>query len=487
MGTGGLQAATGSGVWGPDRRALTIGVALAVTVVAFEALSVATILPIVSRSLGDLRLYGWVFSAFLLASLLGIVAAGTLADRGRLVGPMCGGLALFAAGLVVGGAAPSMEVLVAGRALQGTGAGVVPAVAYVAISRGYPDALRPRMFAVLSTAWVLPGLLGPVVAAFIATTVGWRWVFLGLLPVVGVAGLLSVLALRGVPPPATPSRTALPFLPVSGTIAGGALALGCLSVADRSGVYGAGVVAGVVLLAVSLRRLTPRGTLLAAPGLPATILTRGLATCCFYASEAYVPYALTIVRHAPASMSAFAFMASTLTWTAGSWTQARFVGRLGPRRLVRIGLCLTLAGIALMGVTLLPVLPTWLGIVAWGVAGGGMGLGYAPMSLATLDAAPPGEVGRATSGLQICDVLGQAIGTGTAGALVASFALSEGRRASVGVAFAFSLTVGIVGARVSRRAPRRLVGEPGAERRALRDGTSGEPLGLGLPLDPTGS
>ena len=52
---------------------------LAVTFVAFEALAVATILPVVGRHLGDLRLYGWVFSAFLLASLIGIVLAGTLA------------------------------------------------------------------------------------------------------------------------------------------------------------------------------------------------------------------------------------------------------------------------------------------------------------------------------------------------------------------------------------------------------------------------
>lgn len=140
---------------------------------------------------------------------------------------MIAGLALFASGLVIGGLAPDMPTLVAGRAVQGLGAGVVPAVAYVAISRVYPDALRPRMFAVLSTAWVVPGLVGPVAAAFVATTVGWRWVFLGLLPLVFVAGFLAVLALRGVAGPARPrAPAALPCLPVLGVIAGGALALG---------------------------------------------------------------------------------------------------------------------------------------------------------------------------------------------------------------------------------------------------------------------
>jgi MFS family permease len=127
---------------------------LAVTFVAFEALAVATIVPLVGRRLGDLRLYGWVFSAFMLASLIGIVVAGTLADRVPLRQPMLAGLALFVAGLVVGGTAPDMAVLVAGRAVQGLGAGVVP------------------------------GLVGPGIATLVAAAVGWRWVFLGLIPLV---------------------------------------------------------------------------------------------------------------------------------------------------------------------------------------------------------------------------------------------------------------------------------------------------------------
>src|ERR1700690_306260 len=133
-------ASPAGGIWAPAQRRLTVGLVLAVTFVAFEALAVATILPVVGRQLGDLRLYGWVFSAFLLASLIGIVLAGTLADRVPLGRPMLAGLALFAFGLVIGGTAPDMAVLVAGRAVQGLGAGAVPAIAYVAISRGYPDA-----------------------------------------------------------------------------------------------------------------------------------------------------------------------------------------------------------------------------------------------------------------------------------------------------------------------------------------------------------
>ena len=430
---------------------------LAVTLVAFEALAIATVLPVVGRHLGDLRLYGWVFSAFLLSSLIGIVLAGTLADRVPLGRPMLAGLGLFAVGLVVGGTAPSMPVLVAGRAVQGLGAGVVPAVAYVAISRGYPEGCRPRMFAVLSTAWVVPGLIGPAVAALVATAVGWRWVFLGLLPLVIAAGVLVVLALRHVPPPARPGHATVPYLPVLGVVAGSGLALASVSSGALPAVAG-GVLVGGTLLAVSLRRLTPPGTLTARPGLPATILSRGLLTCCFFAGDAYVPYAIATVRHSPTALAALALTASTMTWTAGSWVQARCVARLGPRRLVLSGEILVCAGLGLMCAALIPSVPPGLAVLAWAVAGAGMGVAYAPLSVTTLDRAAAGEEGRATSGLQLSDVLGQAIGTGVAGAIVAGAAGSLGHRSAVALAFSFGILIAFTALVVGVRLPDRLAG-----------------------------
>jgi MFS family permease len=448
-------AGAAGGIWAPARRLLTVGLVLAVTFVAFEALAIATILPVVSRHLGDLRLYGWVFSAFLLASLIGIVVAGTLADRVPLGRLMLAGLALFALGLAVGGTAPDMTVLVAGRAVQGLGAGVVPAVAYVAISRCYPEESRPRMFAVLSTAWVVPGLIGPAIAALVAAAVGWRWVFLGLIPLVIVAGILVVLALRHVPPPASPGTAAVPYLAVLGLVTGAGGALASLS-SGVVPVVAVGGIAGSALLAVSLRRLMPPRNLSARPGLTATIFSRALLTCCFFAGDAYVPYAIVTVRHAPTTLAALALTASTLTWTAGSWVQARCIARYGPRRLVRPGECLVAIGLGMMCFVLLPSVPPELAIVAWAVAGAGIGTAYAPLSVTTLNRAAPGEEGRATSALQLCDVLGQAIGTGVAGAIVAAAAAGIGHGPGVALAFSFGIVVALIGVIVGARLPSQL-------------------------------
>src|SRR5204862_169925 len=63
------------GVWTRGRRATAFGLILTITLVAFEALAVSVVLPIVAADLNGLPLYGWVMSAFFLGNLVGIVAA----------------------------------------------------------------------------------------------------------------------------------------------------------------------------------------------------------------------------------------------------------------------------------------------------------------------------------------------------------------------------------------------------------------------------
>ena len=146
-----------------------------------------------------------------------------------------------------------------------------------------------------------------------------------------------------------------------------------------------------------------------------------------------------------------------MTWTAGSWTQARWISRVGPRRLVRLGEIMVFIGLVLMAATLLPSVPPALGIAAWAIAGFGIGQAYAPLSVTTLDRASPGEEGRATSGLQLLDVLGQAVGTGVGGAIVAGSADGLGHRDGVALAFGFALLVSVVALVAGARLPTRLL------------------------------
>jgi MFS family permease len=406
------------GVWSPGRRALTVGLVFTVTLVGFEGLAIATILKIIEDDLHDVGLLGWVFSAFFLGSLFGVVAAGYDADRHGPARPFVVGLALFAVGLLAGGLAPNMDVLVAARAVQGIGAGALPAIAYVAIGRTYPKALQPRMFAVLSSAWVLPGLIGPAISGAVAEAFGWRWVFLGLLPLVALAALMTTRALLtlGAPGGDEPADHRIEALTL---VAGAALVLAGAS-AHSAIATPVLLVAGVLVGARAFTRLVPTGTLRLASGLPAAVGLRGVATFAFFGTDAYVAYTVTSVRHSSVAIGGIALTAATLTWTAGSWIQERRVRRLGPQVFVRVGMLLIACGIGLMIAVAQSVVPGAIAVLAWGVAGLGMGISYAPLSLVVLDEAGIGSEGAATAALQLCDTLGVALGTGVAGAILAA-------------------------------------------------------------------
>jgi len=443
------------GLWAPERRALTAGLVLTITFVASEALAVVTVMPVVAHDLGGLRLYGWVFSAFMLGSVVGIVLAGRAADRRGPAIPFVAGVVLFGSGLAVAGLAPSMGVLVAGRTLQGVGAGAVPAVAYASIGRSLTGPLRARMMAVLSTAWVAPGLAGPALSAEVARVFGWRWVFLGLLPVVAVAGSIAVPALVRLGPPVSAPAQEHRLIDGIRTAAGATMILGGLTLITGSGAALAGsalIVGGVIAGAPALRRLVPDGTFTARPGLPATILSRGLLTFAFFGADAYVTLSITAVRHRSPVVASIAVTGATLAWTAGAWVQARLSESWAGRRLVGTGLVIILAGVGGMVLVLQPAVPVAEGLAAWTVAGLGMGLAYSPISLMMLQKAPPGREGWASASLNLADVLGTAIGIGVGGAAVAA---GPGRNLHQGLtaAFAIAAAAAVVALVLTRRLP----------------------------------
>jgi len=457
-----LAETTPPGLWSPGRRRLTAGLVLTVTLVAFESLAISTVLPEVSDDLGGLGLYGWVFSGFFLGSLLGIVVAGQLSDERGTWLPFALGLTLFAVGLVVGGAAQSMPMLVAGRVAQGIGAGAIPAVAYAAVGRAFPSALRPRVFAVFSTAWVVPGLIGPVAATTLAEALSWRAVFWALLPLVGIAAVMTLPALSRAEPAESEDDVDEE---------------GDHAVADRRR-DALVLVAGVTLVLIGLGtplllavplvlvgaapavwaflRLVPAGTARLAAGMPAAVAVRGILTFAFFGSDLYISLAVTEGRGQSTWMAGAALTSATLLWTTGSWVQQRIVHRVGPRWLVQRGFLLVAVAIVGMLVVLQSV-PAWLVVPVWGLGGLGMGIAYSPLSVTVLSLATPGQEGKASASFQLSDVLGVALGTGLSGVFVA---LGDGRgwATSSSLTFAFALMgiVAVLGIAAAGRLPRTL-------------------------------
>lgn len=430
---------TVAGVWDRAHRALTIGLVLTVAFTAFEALAVATVLPVTVADIGGLALYGWTFSAFMLANLVGIVAAGGMADTRGPATPFALGVALFACGLMVAGVAPSMPVVVAGRFVQGFGAGAVSAVSYAAIASAYDDTARPRMLALLSSAWVVPGLVGPALAGFVADHVGWRPVFLGLVPPTLAAAALAIPPLRAQPraPVAVDAAASTRRLRSAVLLAAGVGAT-LAGIESERWLAGAPVLfVGLAVATPALVHLMPSGTLRAAPGQPAAIVVMALLGVAFFGAEAFVPLALTEVRGRSAAASGLPLTLGTIAWTAGSWIQERTAASRSRRGVIALGLALLLAGVIGLAGVLHESVPVAVAYAAWTVTALGMGIAYSTTALTILEQGAAARAGESSAALQLATNLGIAVGTGFGGALLAGVTAAGGSTAG-GIAAAWA-------------------------------------------------
>ena len=440
----GEDSTISKGVWNAPYRRLTLGLTLIMLGPAFETLAVATILPKIVTNLGGLSFYGWSFSAYMLATLVGIILAGDEADQRGPAIPFIFGVVLFATGLALAGTASSMITFVISRGVQGLGAGIIASVVYVCVGRGYPEQLKPRMVAVLSSAWVIPGLIGPALAGLVADFVGWRWVFLGLVPILPLATGLVFPALRKLTPSLkTRSLDFHRLLATAGLVAGAGLTLAGLQVQSMPFALVL-ILIGLAIGIPSLRYVLPPGTLGVKAGLPAAIATMGLLSLSYFGGEAFLPLTLVSIRGQNTIFAGIALTAATLTWTAGSWVQAHLAPHQGRRLLVTAGLLLVALGLAGITSVLIPGIPAMVAIVAWGVGGLGMGLAYSTLSLVVLETASTDQMGSASASMELSSVLGTALGTGLGGVIIA-FAAGAGRSPSWGIAVIDILVIAVIG------------------------------------------
>lgn len=398
------------------RAGACVGAVALITMLAFEMMAVAAAMPAVAAALNGLPLYALAFGGPLAASVPGMVLAGRWCDRHGALRPTWTGLALFALGLLLAGLATDMRVLVAGRVLQGLGSGMLGVTLYVGMAQVVPAALHPRLFGLFATAWVVPGLLGPTVAAWLVLHAGWRWVFLAVLMVLPLAALLLVPAYARLKAPARTTGAA----PARPSPLGYALlaAAGALLMHGAAGQRWWVLAAGLVAALGAALRLLPRGSLRVGRGLPAVIGLRGLLAASFATAEVFLPLLLTRDLGWSLMQAGWALSTGAIFWSLGSAVQARITEPLTRQRGLRAGFVGVALGIAVVGLSLSLQLHAALLLVGWACAGLGMGLAFPMLSVLTLKLSPPGEQGHNASALQLADALTTTAALALAGLLV---------------------------------------------------------------------
>ncbi len=417
------EKTTTPSVWSGEYRATTVGLLMLITIAAFEHLGVSTAMPSMVAELRGEALYAWPFTAFLAASVMATVLSGRLCDRYGPAPAAVAGPAFFLVGLVTSGIAGNMAVVIAGRVLQGIGLGTSGVAIYVLVAMIYPHRSRPVVFGLLAAAWVVPSLVGPTAAGLITEHAGWRWVFLGIAPFAVLGVLLLVPVIRNLPPaePASDTRRGLPLAAVATAFGISALTWAAQHPSFLTLWLG---LAGVAALVPAMRMLMPPGTFSARPGLPATVLMRGVFAGAFFGVEAFMPLTLTAVHGFSPAMAGVPLTVGACGWAAASHWQGRHpdIDRV---RLIRVGLLTlsaALAGTALVGADWGLA---WLSVPLWLVAGAAMGLSYPSTNLLGLDYAEPKDRGFVSSALQVNDMTFAAISVGLGGVMLATLASAE--------------------------------------------------------------
>lgn len=424
------------------------------TLFAFEGMAVATVMPVVAIEFDGLGLYAWAFNAYVACSLVGMVISGTWCDRDGPRRAMWSGLAVFAGGAVVAGVAWSMPVLIAARGLQGLGGGALIVATYVLIARAFPEDLRPKAFSLLAASWVVPAIVGPLIAGWLTESLSWRYAF-WLVPLVLVLPALLLRSILREHDGGTGDRgrsgRAVPAL-----VTAMGLTLAMAAFVRPAGLPlwadALGLVAGLGMLVFGVRRLLPAGSLRLRRGLPTTVLMRGILAGAFFGAEAFIPLALVEQRGYTVTFAGLVLSVSALGWWAGSYSQSRIPESTDRSATVRVGALIVAAGLASLPLCLVPGIPAFVCAISYFIASIGMGLCFPSIAVQTLRLSPESEQGANSAALQISDAILSSLALGVLGAIHAAAVASGGASVrTYDTLWWLSAAVAVVGAVIAAR------------------------------------
>jgi EmrB/QacA subfamily drug resistance transporter len=403
------------------------GVVVAMFLAALDQTILASALPAIVASLGGFEDLSWVVVAYLLATTIAAPLYGHLGDRFGRRRMLLAALALFTVASLACALAPTLWLLVAGRALQGLGGGGLMTLSQALISESVPPRERARFQGYFAAMFATSSTAGPVLGAVLTQYFSWRAVFFINLP---LGALAAFLALRI--PVVSVTHTTRFRLDVVGTLlfAAGALALlfaltsagHRLAFADwRLYALIAGALACLAIFVAWERRQEDPVIpvrLIATP----VILRSNLVVMCFaaalFSSIIYLPLYLQLGRGFGIGASGLLLVPLTVSIAFFAMLTGRRIARTGHlTRYPKRGLAMSTVAFLALAASV-QVAPTWLVLVLIVFAGGGLGCVMPPTQIIVQTAGGQQAVGRAVASMAVARAMGGALGVAIVGALL---------------------------------------------------------------------
>ncbi len=409
---------------------------------AVDGTIVATALPQIAATLGDVERVGWVVVAYLMATTIAAPVYGRLGDalgRKRL---LFVALALFIAASVACALAPSLLWLIAARIAQGAGGGGLMTLSQALVGETVPPRERVRYQGYLASIFMVSSTVGPVAGGWLTQHFGWPWVFLVNVP---LGALAAVLALR-LPARVGPmSRVRFDWIGLTLFTGFVAPLLLALEQAQRISLAALpGIAALVALAAASLVLLLRQERRTASPLIPVNLLRQpaiwradALAACVgatIVGAVTFMPIYLGVVRGAGPGQVGLLLLPLTVGIAIGALLTGRAVARTGRTAVYpSYGLAIVTACWLLLALGAGWVPLGWLPVVFLLMS---LTLGTAmPIVQVTVQiAAGTANLGAASASVQFSRSIGAALGTATVGAVL--FAVLASHDAAVANVFA---------------------------------------------------
>jgi EmrB/QacA subfamily drug resistance transporter len=401
-----------------SRRGWTLAiVSIGLFMMVLDNLVVNVALPSIRRDLGaSIQTLEWTVNSYILAYAVLLLTGAALGDRLGRKRMFIAGIALFTAGSAAAALAPSIDLLIAARAVQGVAAAIVTPLTLTLLTEAVP---RERRGLALGAWGGISGLgvaLGPLVGGAVVQGISWQWIFwlnvplgLAVLPM----GLARLRESRG------PSlRLDLPGVAI---VTGGAFGLVWgLVRANSQGwtspeivaslAVGAGLLAGFV--AWELRTREPmlpmrffRNRAFAASNGASLLMFFGMFGSIFLLSQ----YLQNVQGYSPLAAGV-----RTLPWTGMPMIVAPIAGaltdRIGGKPLLVAGLALQSIALGWMAIVISPGEPYLDMVVPFALAGIGMGLFFAPVATVVMSSVRLVEAGQASGANNAIRELGGVFG-----------------------------------------------------------------------------